>query len=69
MEGVLFIPPNRLRRAPELVCTDCGRLFRPRRIGDGSEEVCDRCYEARFQPFPRRNGHKPLWDRSLIPTR
>ncbi len=51
MEGVLFIPLNRPHRPPELVCADCGQLFRPRRIGDGTEELCDRCYEVRFEPL------------------
>ncbi len=49
MEGVLFIPLNRPHRPPELVCADCGQLFRPRRVGDGAEELCDRCYQAQFE--------------------
>lgn len=36
---------------PELVCGDCGAHFRARRVTDGVEEICDRCYEARF-PAP-----------------
>ncbi len=59
MEGSLFIPANRPRRRPGLVCTDCGQLFRPRRIGDGIEELCDLCYEAQFQPLTFRNGQRP----------
>ena len=51
MEGVLFIPLNRPHRPAELVCADCGQLFRPRRIADGTEELCDRCYQAQFQPL------------------
>ncbi len=51
MESALFIPPHRAERPPELVCTDCGQLFRPRWIGDGAEELCDRCYEAQFEPL------------------
>lgn len=51
MEGSLFITPDRGTRAPELVCADCGAQFRPRRITDGIEEICDSCYTARF-PAP-----------------
>lgn len=36
---------------PELVCADCGAHFRARRITDGVEEICDKCYETRF-PAP-----------------
>ncbi len=56
VEGVLFIPDNRPRRSPELLCADCGRLFRPRQIADGVELLCDRCYVGLFQPRHRRNG-------------
>ncbi|MGB7023554.1 MAG: hypothetical protein WBD73_07120 [Candidatus Acidiferrales bacterium] len=51
MEGSLFITADRGTRAPELVCTDCGTRFRPRRITDGVEEICDSCYSTRF-PAP-----------------
>lgn len=36
---------------PELVCADCGAHFRARRVTDGVEEICDKCYETRF-PAP-----------------
>ncbi len=68
MEGVLFIPPNRTRRNPELVCADCGQLFRPRWIGDGAEELCDNCYEAQFQPLAFQDGQKPTWDGYVVST-
>ena len=48
MEGSLFITRDRGTRAPELVCADCGTQFRPRRVTDGIEEICDSCYSARF---------------------
>jgi len=51
MEGSLFITPGRGTRAPELVCADCSTQFRPRRVTDGIEEICDSCYSARF-PSP-----------------
>ena len=51
MEGSLFIAPIAEARAPELVCADCGTQFRPRRVTDGIEEICDSCYSARF-PAP-----------------
>lgn len=51
MEGSLFITPGRGTRAPELVCADCSTQFRPRRVTDGIEEICDSCYSARF-PAP-----------------
>jgi len=54
MEGILFIPPNRPHRSPELVCTECGKPFRPRQVADGAEELCDPCYEAQFQPLRGR---------------
>jgi hypothetical protein len=56
MEGVLFIPPDRARRVPELTCTSCGELFRPHGIAEGAEELCDRCYEAQFRPVRLRNA-------------
>ncbi|MHB8485688.1 MAG: hypothetical protein ACYDCM_08160 [Candidatus Acidiferrales bacterium] len=51
MEGSLFITPGREARSPELVCADCSTQFRPRRVTDGIEEICDSCYSARF-PAP-----------------
>ncbi len=68
MEGILFIPPDRPRRSPELVCADCGQPFRARRVGDGAEVLCDRCYEAQFQPARGRKGHNDR-DRGGLATR
>ncbi len=65
VEGVLFIPANRPRRLPELVCADCGQLFRARWVADGAEELCDPCYEAQFRPPYFRNGRKPARNRPL----
>ena len=59
MEGVLFVPADRPHRPPELVCADCGQLFRARRIGDGTEELCDRCYEAQFNGAVRPPTRTP----------
>jgi hypothetical protein len=56
MEGVLFIPPN---RRPEETCAECGRTFRPLRLGDGTEELCDTCYEAQFEPRRLHHWQKP----------
>jgi hypothetical protein len=62
MEGVLYLPPDRPQRAPEIACLDCGQPFRPHRVADGVEELCELCYQARFQPLRRRNGHRlALW--------
>ena len=58
MEGVLFIPPNRPHRNPDRTCVECGRAFRPRRGGEGAEELCDPCYDAQFEP---RRMH--LWQK------
>ena len=58
MEGSLFIPVNRPRRLPDVVCADCGQLFRPRWIGDGAEELCNSCYEDRFRPLPFQEGRE-----------
>lgn len=48
MEGSLFFNNERPKRTPDLVCLDCGGSFRPRRVSDGVEELCDTCYEATF---------------------
>jgi hypothetical protein len=48
VEGSLFFSSERPKRTPDLVCRDCGSLFRPRRVTDGVEELCDSCYEMRF---------------------
>jgi len=58
MEGALFIPPNRPSRRPEQECSECGRSFRPRAIGDGVEELCDDCYDAQFEPRRLRHWQK-----------
>jgi len=59
MEGVLYLPPHRPSRAPEIACAACGQSFRPHRVADGVEELCDLCYQARFQPRRSRNGRRP----------
>ena len=59
MEGVLFIPPNRPSRRADQICAECGRSFRPRRAGEGAEELCDNCYEAQFEPRRLRHWQKP----------
>jgi hypothetical protein len=48
MEGSMFIPADGSPLTQ--FCTDCGQAFQPRQVGDGVEELCDACYEARFQP-------------------
>ena len=58
MEGSLFIPPDRPRRGPERTCVECGGLFRPRRVADGVEELCDTCYQAQFQRVRVRRGQQ-----------
>jgi len=52
MEGVLFIPSSRPNRCLSQICAECGQVFRPRRLGDGVEQLCDQCYEAQFHPLP-----------------
>ena len=52
MEGSFFLPQGRPSRTPDLNCSECGASFRPRRVMDGVEELCDTCYEARFTPHP-----------------
>ncbi len=59
MEGVLFIPPNRPNRRPDQICSECGLAFRPRRVGEGAEELCDTCYETQFEPRRLRHWQKP----------
>lgn len=41
-----------IQAGPELICGDCGAHFRARRVTDGVEEICDKCYEARFPAAP-----------------
>ncbi len=60
MEGSLFIPPNRPQRSPDLICAECGQTFRPRRVSDGVEEMCDLCYESQFEPLRLRHWQKPV---------
>ena len=48
MEGVLFIPSDRPKRFPDQLCAEFGQVFRPRRVGDGVEQLCDECYQAQF---------------------
>lgn len=48
MEGSFFLPQGRPSRTPDLNCSECGTPFRPRRVTDGVEELCDACYDARF---------------------
>jgi hypothetical protein len=69
MEGSLFLPADRSHRVAEVSCADCGQVFRPRRVGDGAEELCDPCYEARFRPLPLRNGRKLGQEIPLVRTR
>jgi hypothetical protein len=54
MEGVLCIPENRPQRRPDLICAECGRMFRPRHVADGVEELCDACFDAHAHFLPRR---------------
>lgn len=56
MEGSRFIPPN---QPSNQVCPECGQEFQPRLLGEGSEELCDTCYDAQFQPL-----HVPKWQRA-----
>ena len=74
MEGVLFIPSNRPKRFPGQICTECGRIFRPRRVGDGVEQLCDECYEAQFHSLrassPEESALSQQWlDRDRKSTR
>ncbi len=57
MEGSRFIFHDSSSQHPDQVCTDCGQVFEPRRVGDGAEELCDTCYEARFQPLHSAKRH------------
>jgi hypothetical protein len=59
MEGSYFVPQGRPSRAPELNCAECGAAFRPRRVTDGVEELCDDCYSARFAPQASTQPTKP----------
>lgn len=34
--------------AVELTCAGCGSTFHPRQMSEGTEEVCDQCYETMF---------------------
>lgn len=62
MEGSFFLPQGRPSRTPGLSCSDCGASFRPRRVTDGVEELCDTCFEARFVP-----QHSPQNEQSPQP--
>jgi hypothetical protein len=57
---------NLTNAGPELVCADCGAHFRARRVTDGVEEICDKCYEARFPTpamlVPPQRAHARLRD-------
>lgn len=59
MEGVLFIPPDRPNRGPDRACAECGRAFRHRYVAENSEELCDACYEAQFEPRRLRHWQRP----------
>lgn len=63
MEGSLFFSSERPKRAPDLICGDCGTSFRPRRITDGVEELCNSCYEARFRP------DRPSFEPDTLPAK
>ena len=58
MEGAHSDPPNQFEQGPEQVCGQCGHSFRPRRVGDGVEELCDFCYDAEFEPA----SHPSKWE-------
>lgn len=59
MEGSFFLPQGRPSRMPDLNCSDCGTPFRPRRVTDGVEELCDACYEARLNSQPTVESAEP----------
>ncbi len=51
MPGVLSVflpsPPHR----PEIVCVECGHVFRPATLADAEEPVCDDCYRRESEPL------------------
>jgi hypothetical protein len=63
MEGSFFVPQGRPRRAPDLCCSECGAAFRPRRVTDGIEELCDDCYSTQFA-----SHHPKQSDGPTVPT-
>jgi hypothetical protein len=50
MEGSSFVPPNRPEEPEVLICTQCGKPFHSHEAADAAEELCNRCFEARFSP-------------------
>lgn len=50
MEGSSFVPPNRLDETEALICTQCGKPYHSHKVADAAEELCNRCFEARFSP-------------------
>jgi hypothetical protein len=50
MERSSLVPPNRLEKTEELICTQCGKPYHSHQVADGAEQLCNRCFEAQFSP-------------------
>jgi len=50
MEGSSFVPPNHPDEPEELICIQCGKSYHSHEVADAAEELCNRCFEARFSP-------------------
>jgi protein-arginine kinase activator protein McsA len=58
MQGSQLFPPDGSHRKAEQECPECGQTFEPLLMDDGSEELCETCYQAQFQPL-----HVAKWQR------
>ncbi len=58
MESSRFIPLEGFRKTAEQECPECGQTFEPLQVEGESEEVCETCYQAQFEPL-----HLAKWQR------
>jgi hypothetical protein len=58
MESSRFIPPEGSGSNAEQNCPECGQRFERLQVEGESEEVCETCYQAQFEPL-----HLPKWQR------
>ncbi len=59
MQGVLSSLSRSPQQRPEIVCAECGHIFRPQSGAAASDALCDECYRAESEPLRLRHWQQP----------